>query len=60
MNNLTSPSLRPTPPKFGEGGRIPSNFMQPAFIRSSSVLDFLNPQGPSQYEQRMSELTALN
>ena len=47
MNNLTSPSLRPTPPKFDQEGRIPSNFMQPAFIRSTSVLDFLKYSGPA-------------
>lgn len=58
MNNLTSPSLRPTPPKFDEAGRIPSNFMQPAFIRSSSVLDFLKYTGPTQTEQRNAGQTA--
>ena len=59
MNNLTSPSLRPTPPKFEEDGRIPSNFMQPAFIRSSSVLDFLKYTGPPQTEQRNADRTAV-
>ena len=60
MNNLTSPSLRPTPPKFDEEGRIPSNFMQPAFIRSSSVLDFLKHTGPTQTEQRNADQTAAH
>ena len=50
MNNLTSPALRPIPSKFDEQGRIPSNFMQPAFIRSSSVVDFLKYTGPPQNE----------